>query len=65
MSDIEKIEQYIDRTHMKRKELYPLRLGEIMALYEAGGSEIVRMIALAYDYGMARGYRMAKKEAKA
>lgn len=62
MSNLEKMEKYIENTPMKHKDLYSLRLGEIMALYDAGNKELLRMVCLAFDYGMAKGYRMAKKE---
>lgn len=65
MSNLEKMEKYIENTPMKHKNLYSLRLGEIMALYDAGNKELFRVVCLAFDYGMAKGYRMAKKEAKA
>lgn len=66
MSELEKIERYISLTKpkMKRRDLYNMRLGEICALRDA--SDINRFDALctAFDYGMAKGYRMAKKEAR-
>lgn len=69
MTAIEKMKGYIDRTQMKESLAtpYSLSLAEVFELATRANSSIdlsVEMIALAFDYGKAKGYRAAKAEAK-
>lgn len=66
MSDIERIRNYVDKTNsqMKNRSAYDMRIGEIMALYDARESGWYNVLCLAFNFGMAKGYRMAKKEAQ-
>lgn len=69
MTEIEKIQQYIERTNMKRKtqDKYAMNMKEIFELvHKAQGSCFPSdAICLAFDYGRAKGYRAAKEEARA
>lgn len=67
MSELEKMERYISRTKIdpKARELYTMRMSEIHALHDHPGFGLYEIICTAFDYGMAKGYRMAKKEARA
>ena len=66
MSNIEKIRRYIELTDVKDGDKYSMRLSDICAIYELinAGTEY-GAIAIAFDYGRAKGYRMARAEAKA
>ena len=67
MSEIEKMKRYIERTKMGRAENYCLVYGEAVELLHTATdtNSIFEIIALAFDYGKAKGYRAAKKEAMA
>lgn len=66
MSDIERMKRYIRRTKIdpKSRDLYTLRLSDIAALHDMPRFGLCDVICMAFDYGMAKGYRMAKKEDK-
>lgn len=66
MSELAKIEHYISLTklNMKRRDLYCMRLSELHTLCEVSDTGILNAICMAFDYGMAKGYRMAKREAR-
>lgn len=61
MEHLEKMKQYIDRTrisssiHMR----YCLTLKDIQALYDCMGFDAFDSICMAFDYGLAKGYRAA------
>ncbi len=67
---IPEIKAYIHRTKIpaKAKENYNLWGPELRALRNMAGvmvtNEVWDAIGLAYDFGMARGYRAAKAEAR-
>lgn len=67
MSELEKMERYISRTRIdpKARDIYTMRMSEIAALHDHPGFDLCETICMAFDYGMAKGYRMAKKEARA
>lgn len=71
MTEIEKMERYIDRSRLdkvpKETELaYDLNVSEIKALLAlAENGEGLDAICIAFEYGRAKGYRMAKAEGKA
>lgn len=65
MTEIEKIKQYIERTKIDEKtySLYYMRAREWAALANSDLSISV-VVALAFNYGLAKGYRAGIKEAK-
>lgn len=69
MTEIEKIQQYIERTNMKLSDpyRYAMNMSEAFELArQARESKLpVDVISLAFDYGLAKGYRAARKEARA
>lgn len=66
MSEIEKMKRYIGRTHMNKAENYCLVYGKAVELLHTAvdTNSIFEVIALAFDYGKAKGYRAAKAEVK-
>lgn len=63
MSEQEKMVAYIERTKMKNTDRYCLVLSDIQVMYEmvkSGNS--FGAFELAFEYGRAKGYRMARKE---
>lgn len=62
ITTIEQIEAYIQKTKMKNKEPYAITYSEYLAL--SAIEDQVSVIERAFEYGMAKGYRMAKKEFK-
>lgn len=67
MSEIEKIRRYIERTKMSRADNYCLVYGEAVELLHtaADTNSMFEIIALAFNYGKAKGYRAAKAERRA
>lgn len=69
MTEIEKIQQYIKRTNMKLSDpyRYAMNMSEARELaHQARDNDLpIEVISLAFDYGRAKGYRAAKKEARA
>lgn len=63
MSELEKIQRYIERTGFS-DERYNLRWKEAMELLRKGDKSPAEAIILAYDYGCAKGYRAAKAEGR-
>lgn len=62
MSEIEKIKRYIEKNGAPRNLRYDMSLKEALAVvHGVGGAEAVSM---AFAYGKAKGYRMAKAEAQ-
>ena len=51
---------YIDRTPMPNRKNYQLCHDETCALYVEAQYDQVRALFMAYDYGMAKGYRAAQ-----
>lgn len=66
MRDIEKFQQYIDRTQIgvTIRNRYQLLGHEIFALGKLGLADPCKAVSLAYSYGLAKGYRAAKAEAR-
>lgn len=69
MTEIEKIQQYIKRTNMKLSDphRYAMNMSEAFELaHQARESNLpIDVISPAFNYGLAKGYRAAKKEARA
>lgn len=65
MSEIEKMKRYIERTKMGNTASYQMRLRETMELAHASAETPVDIVCLAFEYGMAKGYRAAKSEVRA
>lgn len=65
MSEIEKIKRYIEREKLSASVKYDMNMSECMALskqvYEGMMGQI-EVIALAFDYGRAKGYRAGKEK---
>ena len=64
MSRIEKMEKYIERTG-DLGTMYSLSMVEAQALVEIWKQNRIEAILLAFNYGRAKGYRAARKEARA
>lgn len=66
MSEIEKIQRYIDRTGIVTKigSAYGMRPRELSAIYEIARRNEFRAMALIFTFGQAKGYRAAKAEAR-
>lgn len=64
MSEIEKIQRYIDRTGKKYPDgtPYQMNIGEIFALAHMTAEDAGAAICVAFEYGRAKGYRAAKAE---
>ncbi len=60
MSEIEKIQRYIERSNVPCNRRYIATIKETFAMAEEMGR--IEAIAFAFDYGRAKGYRMAKAE---
>lgn len=68
MSEIEKMKRYVERTKMEKSDRFYMDMAEAFALAnQARGSVdlLIEVIALAFNYGKAKGYRAAKAEVKA
>ncbi len=65
MSEIEKIQRYIDRTKMDKSRRYQMNITEMFELADAALVTPVDIICVAFDYGRAKGYRAAKAEVRA
>lgn len=64
MSEIEKMQRYIERTHIKdERDAFCMRSRQIKTILAEAG--LVEAIILAFDYGKAKGYRAAKAERRA
>lgn len=66
MTEIEKIQRYIERTKLDKNRM-SLGFVEACALTRAATTpdDTLEMIALAFNYGKAKGYRAAKAERRA
>lgn len=67
MSEIEKMERYIERTNLKNGERFYLDTAEAFALViqtQKSFGLSFEAIAMAFNYGKAKGYRAAKAEMK-
>lgn len=61
----EEIRAYIERTSMKDPGgHYSLFLSEIDAIYDLSRTDPFRAICLDFDYGKAKGYRLARSKQK-
>lgn len=68
MSEIERMQRYIERTKMKGADNYCLVYGEAVEMIQVGQDTIdglFDVISLAFNYGKAKGYRAAKAERRA
>lgn len=65
MNEIKKIRRYIERTQMDETGRYYLAFGEAMELTrQACGTDFpISVIELAFNYGKAKGFRLAKAKA--
>ena len=59
MTTVEKIRRYIERTGAEFPKSYDLNMGELEALATMGRLEA---LALAFEYGRAKGTRYADKK---
>lgn len=63
MSEIERIQRYIDQTGVKRAE-YNMSFKEAVEMTRMAANDPLDTIAMAFNYGKAKGYRAAKAEAQ-
>lgn len=62
MSEIEKIQRYIERTRFPQKDYYYLSYQEIEMFHQELFRDSFRTMLTLFNYGRAKGYRMAKSE---
>ena len=62
MNNVEKIRRYIERSGEKFPKSYDMNMSELEALAMMGKLEA---LALAFEYGRAKGARCVRKEATA
>lgn len=65
MSEIEKMKRYIERTPLDKNDRYFITIQEVFELGKAAKTEdagLIDALALAFNYGKAKGYRAAKAE---
>ncbi len=65
MSEIEKMQKYIERTKMENGHLYQMNMREMLDLAHTAAETPIDVVCLAFEYGKAKGYRAAKAEVKA
>ena len=63
MSEIERINRYIERTKVKESVKNEMKASEWISISKNGS--VLEAIALAFNYGRAKGYRAAMSERKA
>lgn len=59
MTTVEKIRRYIERTGAEFPKAYDMNMGELEALK---GMDKLEALALAFEYGRAKGARYAEKK---
>ena len=66
MTKIEEMNRYVKESNLPdiSSRRYSLRMSEIYGLYEALSADMFGGIRMAFNYGMAKGYRMAKSEVR-
>lgn len=65
MSEIEKMQRYIERTtKFPDGTPYQMNLLEVLGLSDMSKKDFTGAICMAFDYGRAKGYRAAKAEAR-
>jgi len=68
MTEIEKMQKYIDRTGIAKGTLYAMSFNETMTLAKqataSGFGDAFMAINFAFTYGRAKGYRAAKAEGR-
>ena len=65
MSEIEKMQRYIERTKVENGAFYQMNLREMLDLAHTAAETPVDVVCLAFEYGRAKGYRAAKAERRA
>lgn len=67
MSEIEKMQRYIANTRITNgtKERYTICLSELDGIHQMAKKDPFRALCLAFNYGQAKGYRLANAEKKA
>lgn len=63
MSEREKMQNYILRTKIRNYDRYTIRMNHYHVLLEMAEEDLCNALCFAFDYGMAKGFRAAKKEA--
>ncbi len=61
MNEIERIQEYINKSNVPRNRRYNASAKDLIAM---AGMGRVDAITLAFEYGRAKGYRMAKAEGR-
>lgn len=62
MSELEKIQRYIDNTNLPGLSRYQMGFHDMMGLSEI--EETFDRMVMAFEYGLAKGWRAAKASAK-
>ena len=68
MSEIEKMQRYIERTNIRKTDAYCMSCIEAFELgrkMKEGDESMLGIISLIFNYGKAKGYRAAKAERRA
>ena len=61
MSEIEKMRRYIELTELDLDSFYEINICEVLALARIAAETPVESMALAFEYGRAKGYQAAKR----
>lgn len=63
MEKIEGIQRYVERTDMKGdRARYDMSRDDLAAFHEMAQRGLFETLCLVFNYGQAKGYRMARKE---
>lgn len=63
--EMERMKKYIAKTNVPRKTVYDLTIGECEGVaYVVKTQGVYDALMLMFDYGRAKGYRMAKAEVR-
>ncbi|WP_251318637.1 hypothetical protein [Flintibacter muris] len=67
MSEIEKMQRYIERTELPADlhDKYCFCLGELDEVWKFSQTDMFSALCLLFEYGKAKGYRAAKAERRA
>lgn len=68
MTEIEKMQRYIERTKLDKNDKFCMGYCEAVELgrkMKEGDDSMLEAIGLIFDYGKAKGYRAAKAEVRA
>lgn len=62
MTLIKRMQRYIEKSKLPENARYEIRIAEVSELHMLSVEMPIMAVNLAFDYGRAKGYRMAKAE---